>query len=105
MSDTAESVGLPFTADLMFGLINTDELEEKGQMMVKQLKNRIEDVTKYSKFLIGVDRPKMKFYDIEETGQGQLVDSGHGGDDGGNLNRGRERKTSEIRDKASSWSM
>ena len=69
LEDTSESFGLPATADLMFALISTEELEREGQMMVKQLKNRYNDPTKNKRFVIGVDRSKMRLYDVEEAEQ------------------------------------
>lgn len=69
LEDTSESFGLPATADFMFALISTEELEQQGQMMVKQLKNRYNDPTNHKRFVIGVDRSKMRLYDVEETQQ------------------------------------
>ena len=69
LEDTSESFGLPATADFMFALISTEELEQQGQMMVKQLKNRYNDPTYHKRFVIGVNRSKMKLYDVEETQQ------------------------------------
>ena len=77
LEDTSESFGLPATADLMFALISSEELEEMGQMMVKQLKNRYNDPTYYKRFTIGVDRAKMKLYDVEQSAQHGLADAGH----------------------------
>jgi len=76
LEDTSESFGLPATADLMFALIQTDELLELNQMLVKQLKNRYADPTYYKKFIIGVDRAKMKLYDVSQSGQNDVVDAG-----------------------------
>ncbi len=76
LEDTSESFGLPATADLMFALIQTDELLELNQMMVKQLKNRYADPTSNKKFIIGVDRSKMKLYDVSQTAQDDMVDTG-----------------------------
>ena len=73
LEDTSESFGLPATADFMFALISTEELEQQGQMMVKQLKNRYNDPTMHKRFVIGVDRSKMKLFDAEESQQ-TLVD-------------------------------
>ncbi|ADO98925.1 DNA primase-helicase [Prochlorococcus phage P-SSM7] len=75
LTDTSESFGLPATADLMFALISTEELEGMNQIMVKQLKNRYNDPTSYKRFCIGIDRSKMRLYDIEES-QKDLVDAG-----------------------------
>jgi len=69
LEDTSESFGLPATADLMFALISTEELDQQGQFMVKQLKNRYNDPTQYKRFVIGVDRSKMRLYDVEEAEQ------------------------------------
>ena len=75
LTDTSESFGLPATADLMFALISTEELEDMNQIMVKQLKNRYYDPTLNKRFCIGIDRSKMRLYDVENTQSG-LVDSG-----------------------------
>ena len=75
LTDTSESFGLPATADLMFALISTDELEELGQIMVKQLKNRYNDPTVNKRFVVGIDRAKMRLYDCDQSEQ-NLVDSG-----------------------------
>ena len=76
LEDTSESFGLPATADFMFALISNEELEEKNQILVKQLKNRYNDPTLNRKFIIGVDRSKMRLYDVEQIAQEDLVDSG-----------------------------
>ena len=73
LEDTSESFGLPATADLMFALISTEELEELGQLLVKQLKNRYNDPTKYKRFVVGVDRSRMKLYDVEESAQADIM--------------------------------
>jgi len=75
LTDTSESFGLPATADLMLALINTEELEQMGQLMIKQLKNRYSDPTANKRFMIGVDRSRMKLYDLEDS-QAGLTDSG-----------------------------
>ena len=75
LTDTSESFGLPATADLMFALISTEELEEMNQIMVKQLKNRYHDPTMNKKFCLGIDRSKMRLYDIEDAQSG-LVNAG-----------------------------
>ena len=77
LEDTSESFGLPATADLMFALISSEELEELGQIMVKQLKNRYNDPTYYKRFTVGIDRSKMKLFDIEQSAQTGLADAGH----------------------------
>jgi len=76
LEDTSESFGLPATADFMFALIQTEELEELNQMLVKQLKNRYADPTSNKKFIIGVDRSRMKLYDVNQTAQDDMVDTG-----------------------------
>lgn len=76
LEDTSESFGLPATADLMFALISSEELQDLNQIMVKQLKNRYNDPTTNKRFVIGVDRAKMKLYDAEQTAQSGLSDSG-----------------------------
>jgi replicative DNA helicase len=76
ITDTSESFGLPATADLMFALISTEELEGMNQIMVKQLKNRYNDPTMNKRFCIGIDRAKMRLYDVEESAQEDLVDAG-----------------------------
>ena len=76
LTDTSESFGLPATADLMFALISTEELEQVNQILVKQLKNRYNDPTVNKRFIIGIDRAKMRLYDVDQTAQNDLVDSG-----------------------------
>ena len=76
LTDTSESFGLPATADLMFALISTDDLEGLGQIMVKQLKNRYNDPTMNKRFIVGVDRAKMRLYDCEQRAQDDILDSG-----------------------------
>jgi replicative DNA helicase len=76
LEDTSESFGLPATADFMFALISSDELNEQNQMLVKQLKNRYADPTMNKKFILGVDRAKMRLYDVSQTAQDDLVDTG-----------------------------
>lgn len=74
MTDTAESFGLPATADLMLGLICTEELEELGQVMIKQLKNRLGNKQANKRFIIGVDRSKMRFFDVDPKEQEDILD-------------------------------
>ena len=83
LTDTSESFGLPATADLMFALISTEELEGMNQIMVKQLKNRYNDPTMNKRFCVGIDRAKMRLYDVEQSAQKDLVDSGqdHGNEE------------------------
>ena len=81
LEDTSESFGLPATADLMFAIISTEQMEELGQIMVKQLKNRYNDPTVNRKFVIGIDRAKMKLFDVSQAAQDTLVDTGQVEDD------------------------
>ena len=76
LTDTSESFGLPATADLMFALISTEDLEGLNQIMVKQLKNRYNDPTIFKRFVVGIDRAKMRLYDCEQKAQEDIVDSG-----------------------------
>ncbi len=80
LTDTSESFGLPATADLMFALISTEELEELGQIMVKQLKNRYNDPTINKRFIVGIDRAKMRLYDCEQVAQHDILDKGQDAD-------------------------
>lgn len=72
LTDTSESFGLPATADFMFALISTEDLEKMGQLMVKQLKNRYNDPSMHKRFLIGVDRSKMRLFDLEQSAQSNI---------------------------------
>ena len=76
ITDTSESFGLPATADLMIALISTEELEGLGQIMVKQLKNRYNDPTIHKRFVVGIDRAKMRLYDCEQSAQDDIMGSG-----------------------------
>lgn len=100
LEDTSESFGLPATADFMFALISSEELEELGQMMVKQLKNRYSDPTHFKRFVIGVDRAKMKLYDVEQTAQ-DIVDAGQ--DDKPLNNFGERERKSQYKNKFSGF--
>jgi hypothetical protein len=75
LEDTSESCGLPATADLMFALISSEELQDLGQLMVKQLKNRYNDPTVNRKFVVGVDRAKMRLYNVEQSAQEDIIES------------------------------
>ena len=75
LTDTSESFGLPATADLMFALISTEELESMGQILVKQLKNRYNDPTIHKRFIVGIDRAKMRLFDCEQTAQQDMLES------------------------------
>jgi len=76
LTDTSESFGLPATADLMFALISTEELEGLNQIMVKQLKNRYNDLSVFKRFVVGIDRAKMRLYDCEQSAQDDILDRG-----------------------------
>jgi len=80
LTDTSESFGLPATADFMFALISTEELEQLNQLMIKQLKNRYNDPTQNKRFMIGIDRAKMKLFDLEQSAQQGLADTGKSDD-------------------------
>lgn len=73
LEDTSESFGLPATADFMFALISTEELQDMNQLLVKQLKNRYNDPSYYRKFVVGIDRAKMKLYDVEQHAQDDII--------------------------------
>jgi replicative DNA helicase len=75
LTDTSESFGLPATADLMFALISTEELETLNQILVKQLKNRYNDPTIHKRFVVGIDRAKMRLYDCEQKAQEDIIDN------------------------------
>ena len=97
LEDTSESFGLPATADLMFALITSDELEDLDQMVVKQLKNRYNDPTIFKRFVIGVDRSRMKFYDVEQEAQEELIDSAEVNDDTPIFDKGQSSKYSDFK--------
>jgi len=82
LEDTSESFGLPATADFMFALVSNEELEALNQILVKQLKNRYSDPSYYKRFVVGIDRAKMKLYDTEQSAQDDLLDSGQDVDTG-----------------------
>ena len=97
LTNTSESFGLPATADFMFALISTEELEDLGQLMVKQLKNRYNDLGTHRTFCIGVDRSKMRLYDVESSANKHdtpVMDQGRFGDD---LNRNGKKDFSKLR--------
>jgi hypothetical protein len=73
LEDTSESFGLPATADFMFAAISTEELEGLGQLMIKQLKNRYGDPAMHRRFVVGIDRARMKLYDVEQSAQSNVV--------------------------------
>jgi len=80
LTDTSESIALPATLDLFLALIRTEELDELDQIMVKQLKNRYSDPSSYKRFVVGVDWSKMKLYDVEQSAQTGITDSGQDDD-------------------------
>jgi archaellum biogenesis ATPase FlaH len=96
LEDTSESFGLPATADFMFALISTEELQQMNQIMVKQLKNRYNDPNYFKRFVIGIDRAKMKLYDVEQVAQEDLVDAGQVDDKPLNSFGDRERRTKNF---------
>ena len=82
LEDTSESFGLPATADLMFAIIASEELDNMGQWMIKQLKNRYSDPNYYKRFVVGVDKNKMRLYNVEASAQTNIMDSGQDNDIG-----------------------
>jgi replicative DNA helicase len=92
LEDTSESFGLPATADFMFALISTEELEQLNQIMVKQLKNRYGDPNLFKRFVVGIDRAKMRLYDAEQSAQIDIIDSGQVDDKPLNTFGNRESK-------------
>jgi hypothetical protein len=96
LTDTSESFGLPATADFMFALISTEELENLNQIMVKQLKNRYNDPTLYKRFMIGIDRAKMRLYDLEDIAQSNLADSGQADNENSNFGMSKMFKTKDF---------
>lgn len=93
---TKNSMGLVHSLDLYFALIRTEELDALGQVMVKQLKNRYGDPSKYRKFVLGLDAARMKFYDVEADAQDDIADSGQDGDDEPLFDRSSRRKFSAF---------
>jgi archaellum biogenesis ATPase FlaH len=87
ITDTSESFGLPATADLMFALISTEESEQLGQILVKQLKNRYNDVNVNKRFALGIDRSKMRLYDCEQSAQDDILDAGDDDNNQPNTNK------------------
>jgi len=96
LTDTSESFGLPATADFMFALISTEELENLNQIMVKQLKNRYNEPTLYKRFMIGIDRAKMRLYDLEDIAQSNLADSGQEENENSNFGMSKMFKTKDF---------
>jgi hypothetical protein len=75
LEDTSESFGLPATADFMFAIIATEEMDKLNQVLIKQLKNRYNDISSNKRFVVGINRAKMKIFDVEESAQKDLVDT------------------------------
>jgi len=92
LEDTSESFGLPATADFMFALVTNEELEQLNQVLVKQLKNRYGDPNLYKRFVLGIDRSKMRLYDVEDSAQNDIVDAGKVEDKPLNTFGNRERR-------------
>jgi len=92
LEDTSESFGLPATADFMFALVTNDELQQLNQLLVKQLKNRYSDPNNFKRFVIGVDRAKMRLYDAEASAQADITDAGQVDDKPLNTFGNREKK-------------
>ena len=95
LEDTSESFGLPATADFMFALISTEELQQLNQLLIKQLKNRYNDPNYFKRFVVGIDRAKMKLYDVEQSAQEDLTDSGQVDDKPLNTFGERERRSND----------
>ena len=93
LEDTSESFGLPATADFMFALISTEELQQLNQILIKQLKNRYNDPNYFKRFVVGIDRAKMKLYDVEQAAQDDLIDAGQVDDKPLNTFGDRERQS------------
>ena len=98
LTDTSESFGLPATADFMFALITSEELDELDPLVVKQLKNRYNDPTVFKRFVIGVDRSRMKLYDCEQEAQEELIENTNSYDDSIPVaDRGRSSKFGDFK--------
>jgi hypothetical protein len=97
LTDTSESFGLPATADFMFALISTEQMEALGQIMVKQLKNRYNDPTSNKRFVLGVDRAKMRLYDVEQSAQMDIADSGQTNNITSNQQYGNKDKFKKLK--------
>lgn len=99
LTDTSESFGLPATADLMFAIIATEQLDEAGQIMVKQLKNRYNDPTMHKRFVLGIDRSKMKLFDVDNDDQAlfeQMGKKNNEGDDDDTMSKFKTKKPRPI---------
>ena len=98
LEDTSESFGLPATADFMFALNSTEELDEQKQILVKQLKNRYNDLISNRKFVIGVDKSKMKLYDVSSNENNNILGTGYDADMGT-----EEKEKSKYLEKFTQW--
>ena len=96
ITDTSESFGLPATADFLVALIATEELEGLNQIMIKQLKNRYGDKSIYKRFVVGIDRAKMRLYDLEDIAQSNLADSGQADNENSNFGISKMFKTKDF---------
>ena len=103
LEDTSESFGLPATADFMFALVSNEELEALNQIIVKQLKNRYNDPSFYKRFVVGIDRAKMKLYDVEASAQVGLSDSGQDKDDGPMFDKSEFGKRAKAEGSFDGW--
>ena len=98
LTDTSESIGLPATVDLMLALISTEELEKMGQLMIKQLKNRFGDPNAYKRFVVGIDRSRMKLYDLDEKEQSEITDRGNHDEDNKGFGLNRQSRSRDFGD-------
>jgi hypothetical protein len=100
LENTSESIGLAYTCDLILALITSEELDEMGQIMIKQLKNRWGDLSYYRKFVIGVDRAKMKVFNLEDGAQKKIInpDSGPVMDKSNSFDKPKNTKHKEVGD-------
>ena len=96
LTDTSESFGLPATADLMFALISTEELEDMSQILVKQLKNRYNDPNENKRFVVGIDRPKMRLYDVEDIAQEELINDRVENDFKSSFSKSKSKKLGNV---------
>lgn len=99
MSDTAESMGLVHTSDLMLSIVSTEDLEQLKQVLFKQLKNRYNDIAVNKRFVVGLDKPKMKFYDVEPSAQQGITNpSSNNGPPSNIINSPNSANPSQIKD-------
>jgi len=106
LEDTSESFGLPATADFMFAIMSNEDLDKHGHMLVKQLKNRYNDLATKRKFVVGINRSKMKLYDVDDSAQAGLIGTGEDEDVGAEGFTSKFNKTRKnYREKVSSWNI